>query len=107
MPTTTVASSQPDEAVGGGQDDLDAVLRLLHIDPSRAPRDAVVLGDAVFCGWEAVGLARRQRHDLDGRRCFVAAYESGTEALFLVETATNEGDPTAFVYRTDAGVVEE
>lgn len=108
--SASVASGQPDDVTTAPattavalptQADLDDALALLGIDASGAPREAVVLADAVFCGWEDNGLSGTADRDPDGQQCFLDAHGAGAAALFVQQRLSNEGDPLAWISRTD------
>lgn len=107
--TTIVSPTDATDPPSSGQTDYEAVLAEVGVVVATAPIDAVVLGDAEFCGWDQLGpmVGGNSRVDLAGRRCFVGAHLEGRSALFLVDAATNEGDPTPYIYRTDGGHVTE
>ncbi|MEQ1699261.1 MAG: hypothetical protein ABMA25_04080 [Ilumatobacteraceae bacterium] len=107
--TTVAPSSLAAAPAGSAQGDYDLVLSEVGVVVSDAPSAAVVLADAVFCGWDQIGpiAGGNSRVDLAGRKCFVQAHLDGRSAVFLVDARTNEGDPTPFIYRTDGGHVTE
>lgn len=105
--TSTASTTTSAATSTAAQDELDALLAELGIDRTLAPEAAVTLGAATWCGWEGIGLTQHRHDDPAAARCFVEAHLAGEPALVLIEAGTNEGDPLAFVYRTESGVATQ
>lgn len=101
--TPSESTSPPDTAAPTDEQSLlNTAVAELGIDPARAPDGALDLEGGRFCGYEVRGLTDSANDD--GRACFVAAIDGNGTALFIQQVTTTEGDPVAYVWRTEGGL---
>ncbi|MEN9643705.1 MAG: hypothetical protein RL238_374 [Actinomycetota bacterium] len=91
--TSTAGDAEADNAFHRAIDEAG-------IDRATAPPLAVTLEGAAYCGSEDV---TRDGLNAAVRQCFADALRERRTAVFVSVGLTNEGDPLAFVSRTDGG----